>query len=75
MMGQAGSLGNNTGVTRMGEFGDIIWDSYLYPKFGHLDNTLMGGMAKALVDELIIKSAAHAHADWRNKAVWALRVS
>ena len=38
----------------------LLW-SYAYPKFGRLENTLMGGMAKALVDQLSIDSAVHAH--------------
>ena len=33
---QAGSLVNNTGATSMVEFGDRLWESFLYPKFGHL---------------------------------------
>ena len=34
----------------------------------------MGGMSKALVDELRIEAVAHAHDAWKNKAVWNCRV-
>ena len=48
--GPRGIPWNNTCLTRMGEFGDTLWESCIYPKFGHLENTLIGGMAKLLVD-------------------------
>ena len=53
-MGKVGSLGNNTVTTRVGEFGGILRYSFIYPKFGHLENTLMGGMENLLVEELSI---------------------
>ena len=62
--GQVGSLGNNTGATRVGEFGDRLWQSCVYTKFGHMQNTMMGFMAKVLVDELIIEAEAHGHDEW-----------
>ena len=74
MKGQSRSLVNNAGGTRMGEFGDILWKSYVYPKFCHMENMLMGGMAKSLADELSVESTDNAHAALRKKAVWALRV-
>ena len=64
MTGKAGSIGNNTGTTIVVEFGDILWDSFLYPKFGHFYNIHVVGMAKVLVDELIIEAIAHAQDDW-----------
>ena len=39
-----------------------------------MHNTLMGGMAKELVDELRTEDAAHAHDVWLKKAVWTCRV-
>ena len=49
MTSQSGSLVNNTGATRVGYFGDIIWESCVYPKFGNMENILMGGMVKEVV--------------------------
>ena len=59
MTGKAGSLGNYTGATRVGSFGGRLWYSCVYPKFDHLMNTLIGGMAKVLVNKLSIEAAAH----------------
>ena len=63
-MGQSGSFGNNAVVTRVGEFGDKLWESCVYPNFCHLDHTLMGYMEKALVDELSIDYMARAQDAW-----------
>ena len=63
-MGQSGSLGNNTGTTRLGEFWDRIWYSCVYTKFGHLENTFMGNMFKSLVGEFVIEEAAYVHDSW-----------
>ena len=64
MIGKAGSLGNIIGMKRVGEFKYRIWQSCVYPKFGHLENMLMGVIAKPLVEELSIKAAAYAHDVW-----------
>ena len=61
MTGQAGFIGNNKSVKRVGDFGGRIWQFCVYKKFGHLENMLMGGMSKSSEDELIIEAAAHAH--------------
>ena len=45
MTGQVGSLGNDIGETRVGEFGDRLFNCCVYPKSGHLENTLIRGMA------------------------------
>ena len=63
MTGKSGSLGNNTGIPRVEEFGDIIFYSYIHLKFGHLENMMMGGTDKALVDKSSIEAAAHSHDD------------
>ena len=36
MPGYAGSLGNNTGTATVREFGGILGETILYPKFVHL---------------------------------------
>ena len=64
MMGQVVYLENNKGATRVGEFWGRIWYSYIYPNFGHRDNTMMVGMTKALEGELSIEPTSHAHGDW-----------
>ena len=61
---QEGFLGNNTGVTGMGDFGDMLSESCVYPKFGHMENMMMGGMEKLLVDEFISESVDHDHDAW-----------
>ena len=58
--GHAGSLGNITYATRVGEF---VF-SCVYPNFGHLDNTLTVGMVQALVDEFRIEAASRTHDYW-----------
>ena len=52
MAGKAGSLGKNTGTSRVGEFGYILGNTSAYPKFSHLLDALMGSFPKALMDEL-----------------------
>ena len=74
MMGQLGFLGNNTGATRVGEFRDRILLSYVYPKFFHMDNMLMGITAKALLNELSIEAAAHYHSAQLRKNMWTYRL-
>ena len=71
---QARYLGDNIGAKRVGELGNILLLSCVYHKFGHLENTLIGGMAKVLVDELSIEYADHSYDVWVNKAVWTCRV-
>ena len=66
MMVQVGPIVKNTGATRVGEFGGRLCYSCVYTKFGHLENMLMGGMSKSLVDEFSIESAAHDHDGWKN---------
>ena len=41
-----------------------LWQSCVYSKFGHLNNTLMVYMYKALVEKLYIEAADHAHDAW-----------
>ena len=48
----------------MGEFGGSLFYPFVYTKFFHLENMMMGVMAKSLVDEFRIDSAAHAHDNW-----------
>ena len=74
MTGKAGSIGNNTGTTIVVEFGDILWDSFLYPKFGHFYNIHVVGMAKVLVDELIIEAEVRAHDSFQKNLMWTCRV-
>ena len=52
VMGKAGSLGNNTGMERVGEFGDRHRKTSVYYKFGNMLDALMGSMPKFLIDEL-----------------------
>ena len=61
MMLQVGPLVNNTGATSMGEFKDRLGESCVYPKFGHMENTLIRVMSKALLDGFSSESASHAH--------------
>ena len=74
MTGELGSLGNNTGATGVGYFGDIIRYSCVYPKFVHMNNNLVVALAKVLVERLRIEAVYHSRYDWKNKAVWACRV-
>ena len=46
---KSGCLGNNTGTKRVVEFGSILGDTSVYPRFGYLLGALMGSMSKALV--------------------------
>ena len=50
--GKAGSLNNNTGAERVGEFGDRHRKTSVYYKFGNMLDALMGSMPKFLIDEL-----------------------
>ena len=50
---QVGCIGNNTGTTRVGEFGCILWGSWVYPKF-----YIYGVLYKAFMDKLSIDSEA-----------------
>ena len=47
--GQTGSHGNKKFLSGVGELGDIIWWSYVYLKFGHFNNKLVGSMYKVMM--------------------------
>ena len=49
---KAGSLGNNTGMSRVGDFGDRNGETIIYPYFGHLLDALITVVSKAIIDEL-----------------------
>ena len=43
MIWKEGYLGNNAGALRVGELGDRLCHSCIYPMFFHLENKLMVG--------------------------------
>ena len=55
------SLGNNTGMERVVEFGDRLWYNSVYTKFVRFYNLMMKIMSKALIDEFIIEVADHSN--------------
>ena len=71
---QARYLGNKTGMERVGEFGKRLGQISVYTKFGNLQNTLMLGISKALMDELSRYFVVHNNYGWGKKAVWTRRV-
>ena len=64
MAGKVGSIGNKTGTEMVGEFGDLLGDTSVYPEFVHLLNVLMGSFSKSLIDEFSRDIVACDHGTW-----------
>ena len=73
-MGKSGSLENNTGTEILGEFGYILVETSVYPKFFHMLDVLMGSAPKVIMHELSREVVARDIDTWRKKAIWNVRV-
>ena len=58
----------------MGEFGDRLGKTSVYPKFSHVYYDLTEIISKDLMDELGEEILYHSHDAWLKISVWTIRV-
>ena len=61
---KTGSLSNKTVTERTREFGGRLGGTIVSPKFGHMFDSLLGSVSKALMDKLNREIVNHDHDNW-----------